>query len=255
MKRIFLFAMAVSFLFSIRISAGFEGRFMRYPDIHNDRIVFTYEDDLWLVGSAGGSATRLTTAPGIEYAAKFSPDGKWIAFTGSYDGSSNIYLIPSNGGEPKRLTYNPGGVQTVAWTPDGEKIVFRSGFENAIGRDPRLYFVNRNGSAPERLPVDRGILCSFNSDGSKMIYNRKGVEEYYWKRYKGGQYVDIWMYDFIKNEFTPISDYVGKNAYPMWMGDKLYFVSDRTNGIANLYLQDLGSKKVDPVTKYSDVDV
>ncbi|MBA4406663.1 hypothetical protein C0389_05255 [bacterium] len=255
MKRIAIYTLMITILVSVQLIAGFEGRFMRFPDIHNDKIVFTYEDDLWIVNSNGGAATRLTTSPGTEYAAKFSPDGKWIAFTASYDGSANIYLIPSTGGEPKRLTYNPGGAQTVAWTPDGEKIVYRSGFENAIGRDPRLYFVNKNGSAPERLPIDRGILCSFNADGTKMFYNRKGVEENYWKRYKGGQYVDIWMYDFSKNEFTAISDYVGKNAYPMWIGNKLYFVSDRTNGVANLYVQEVGTKKVDQVTKYSDVDV
>lgn len=255
MKKNVLQAFLLIVVLSCQVFAGNEGRFMRYPDIYKDKIVFTYEDDLWIVNSAGGQATRLTTAAGTEYAAKFSPDGKWIAFTANYDGSSNVYLIPSTGGEPKRLTYNPGGVQTVAWTPDGEKIVYRSGFENAIGRDPRLYFVSKNGSAPERLPLDRGTLCSFNSDGSKMLYNRRGVEEYYWKRYKGGQYCDIWMYDFSKNEFTAISDYVGKNAYPMWIGNKMYFVSDRNTGVTNLYVQEIGTKKVDQITNYDVIDV
>ncbi len=255
MKKIFNYLSITFVLLTVNLYASFEGRFMKYPDIYKDKIVFTYEDDLWIVNSAGGTAVRLTTFPGSEFAAKFSPDGKWIAFTASYDGSTNVYLIPSAGGEPKRLTYNPGGAQTVAWTPDGEKIVYRSFFENSIGRDPRLYFVSRNGSAPERVPVDRGILCSFNPDGTKMLYNRKGNEEYYWKRYKGGQYVDIWMYDFVKNEFTAVSDYVGKNAYPMWIGNKMYFVSDRTNGIANLYVQEIGTKKIDPVTNYTDIDV
>lgn len=255
MKKNIFKAFLFTIVLSCQVFAGYEGRFMRYPDIYKDKVVFTYEDDLWIVNSSGGQATRLTTAAGTEYAAKFSPDGKWIAFTASYDGSSNVYLIPSTGGEPKRLTYNPGGVQTVAWTPNGEKIVFRSGFENAIGRDPRLYFVNKNGSAPERLPLDRGTLCSFNSDGSKMLYNRRGVEEYYWKRYKGGMYCDIWMYDFSKNEFTPISDYVGKNAYPMWIGNKMYFVSDRTTGVSNLYVQEISTKKVDQITNYDVIDV
>ncbi|MBI3123057.1 MAG: PD40 domain-containing protein [Ignavibacteriales bacterium] len=255
MKKIILNVFLLTLALSYQIFAGYEGRFMRYPDIYKDKIVFTYEDDLWIANSAGGQATRLTTSAGTEYAAKFSPDGKWIAFTASYDGSSNVYLIPSTGGEPKRLTYNPGGVQTVAWTPDGEKIVYRSGFENSIGRDPRLYFVSKNGSAPERLPLDRGTLCSFNNDGSKMLYNRRGVEEYYWKRYKGGMYCDIWMYDFSKNEFTPISDYVGKNAYPMWIGNKMYFVSDRTTGVTNLYAQDLSTKKIDQFSNYDVIDV
>ena len=124
-----------------------------------------------------------------------------------------------------------------------------------MGRDPNLYFVNKTGSAPERFPIDRGRLCSFSPDGKKMVYQRKGAEDNYWKRYKGGQHTDIWMYDFATAVFTPISDYVGKNAYPMWVGDAMYFVSDRTNGVSNLYRENLATKAIDEVTTYSDVDV
>lgn len=232
-----------------------EGRLMTYPDIYKDKIVFTYENDLWLVSSNGGTATRLTSFPGNEYSARFSPDGKSIAFTAGYDGTYGVYVIPSEGGEPVRLTYTPGTAQSIAWTPDGKQIVFRSYFENYISRDPNLYFVNKEGSAPERFPIDRGVLCSFNSDASKMLYCRKGMEEYYWKRYKGGQYTDIWMYDFKQNQFTPVSDYVGKNAYPMWIGNNMYFISDRTNGVSNLYVEDLSTKTIKEITDYSDFDV
>jgi len=247
--------LALFLLFILSLLNAEESRFMKYPDIRKEKIVFTYENDLWLINSSGGTATRITNAPGNETMPKFSPDGKWIAFTGSYDGGSNVYIIPSEGGEPKRLTYNPDGGQTIGWTPDGEKIVFRSRWENFIGRDPNLYFVDKDGSAPERFPLDRGTICSFSKDGKKILYTRRGDEEYYWKRYKGGQYSDIWMYDFVKNEFTPISDYVGKNTYPMWIENKLYFISDRTNGIANLYVQDLDSKKVTQLTTYDDFDI
>lgn len=232
-----------------------EGRLMSFPDIYKDKIVFTYENDLWIVNSNGGTATRLTSFPGNEFSARFSPDGKYIAFTGDYDGTYSVYVIPSTGGEPVRVTYTPAAAQSIAWTPDGKRIVFRSYWENYIQRDPNLYFANKDGSAPERFPIDRGTLCSFNSDGTKMLYNRKGSEEYYWKRYKGGQYTDIWMYDFKQNEFTPISDYVGKNTYPMWIGNDMYFVSDRTNGIANLYVEDLSNKSIKELTNYSDFDV
>jgi tricorn protease len=232
-----------------------EGRFMRYPDINGSTIVFTYENDLWLVSADGGAARRITTAPGAEYAAKFSPDGKWIAFTATYDGVPSVYLIPAEGGIPSRLTYVPGNAQTVGWSPDGQKIVFRSMYEQVNSRDPGLYYVNRNGSAPERLPLDRGVLCSFSPDGKSMLYARKGAEEYYWKRYKGGEYMDIWKYDFETRTFTPVSDYVGKNSYPMWIGARMYFVSDRTNGIANLYSQDLSTKEIRQVTSYGTVDL
>jgi tricorn protease len=228
---------------------------MKDPDVNKDKIVFNYEGDLWLVGTSGGTATRLTTAPGNEYAPKFSPDGSLIAFSGNYDGSNNIYVIPAAGGEPKRITYIPGGAQTITWTPDGRRIVFSSFYENFIMRDPNLYFVNKDGSAPERFPLDRGRRCSFSPDGNKIIYVRKGVEEYNWKRYKGGMYTDIWMYDFKENKFSAVSDYRGKNAYPMWIGDFMYFVSDRTNGIANIYKENLNTKEITQVTNYSDVDV
>ncbi len=237
------------------VLAADEGRLMTYPDIYKDKIVFTYENDLWLVNTSGGVATRLTSFPGNEFSARFSPDGKSIAFTAGYDGSYGVYVMPAEGGEPVRLTYTPGSAQSIAWTTDGKRIVFRSSFENFISRDPELYFVNKEGSAPERFPIDRGGLCSYNTDGSKMLYCRKGSEEYYWKRYKGGQYQDIWMYDFKQKQFTAISDYVGKNSYPMWIGNNMYFVSDRTNGIANLYVENLTTKAIKQLTSYTDFDV
>ncbi len=250
----------IFFLSLLILLAGFlgaweEGRFMRYPTIHQDKIIFTYEGDLWVVSAAGGRASRITTFPGEESYAKISSDGQWVAFTGTYDGSPSVYVMSAEGGEPKRLTYVPGFAQVVGWTPDSRKIVFRSMFENVIGRDPNLYFVAREGSAPERFPLDRGVLCSFSPDGQKILYCRRGVEEYYWKRYKGGRYQDIWMHDFSTNAFAPVSDYVGKNSYPMWIGDSMYFVSDRTNGIANIYVQDLKSRAIRQVTNYNDFDL
>jgi tricorn protease len=228
---------------------------MKDPDVNKDKIVFSYEGDLWLANTSGGTALRLTTAPGNEYSPKFSPDGSSIAFTGNYDGSNNVYVMPVSGGEPKRVTYNSNGAQTITWTPDSKRIVFSSFYENFVMRDPKLYFVDKDGSAPERFPLDRGRRCSFSPDGSKIVYVRKGVEEYNWKRYKGGMYPDIWMYDFKENKFTAISDYIGKNAYPMWIGGFMYFVSDRTNGIANIYKENLSTKEITQVTNYTDVDV
>jgi tricorn protease len=235
--------------------AAEEGRFFTYPTIHNDKIVFTYESDLWIVGAAGGAASRLTTFPGTESFAKLSPDGKTIAFTATYDGAPAAYLMPVEGGVPVRLTYNPGGAQVVAWTPDGTEVVFRSMFENVVGRDPNLYSVGVKGGAPQRLPLERGVLISFIPEKHQFLYCRRGNEEYYWKRYKGGQYQDIWLYDAVAKTYTPVTDYVGKNSYPMWISGQMYFVSDRTGGIANVYAQKLGTKDAVPVTKYADFDV
>jgi tricorn protease len=233
-----------------------EARFMKYPDIYKNKMVFTYEGDLWLANTDGSDAKRITNFPGNELSAKFSPDGKLIAFTADYDGSYNVYVMPVDGGTPKRITYVPDFAQSVGWTPDGSRVIFRSYWENVNGRDPNLYFVNKDGSAPEEFPIDRGRLCSFSPDGKKMVYQRKGDEEYQRKRYHGGQYPDIWMYDFSSKQFTPITHYVGKNAYPMWIGENtMYFVSDRTNGVSNIYKEDLATKNITEVTNYSDVDV
>ncbi len=255
MKKFFITSLLFFILFTNFIFASSQGRFMRDPDINKNKIVFTYEGDLWIVNSSGGTAARLTTFPGDESSAKFSPDGSTIAFTGSYDVPFNVYTISTDGGEPKRITYNPGGGQSICWTPDGKRIVFRSGFENFIMRDGNLYFIDKDGSVPERFPLERGVRCSFSEDGTKFLYVRKGPEEYNWKRYKGGWYTDIWMYDFKENKFTPITDYVGKNAYPMWIGKFMYFVSDRVGGIANIFKQNLDTKEIIQITKYNDVDV
>jgi len=254
MKSILRVFLAILLLGAV-VFAAQEGRFFTYPTIHNDKIAFTYESDLWIVNAQGGRATRVTTFPGTENFAKFSPDGKWLAFTATYDGAPAVYLMPAEGGAPVRLTHNPGGAQVVAWTPDGTEVVFRSMFENVVGRDPNLYSVKVKGGAPERLPLDRGVLVSFMPEEHKFLYCRRGNEEYYWKRYKGGQYQDIWLYDAVARTYTPVTDYVGKNSYPMWAGGLMYFVSDRGSGIANLFTQKLGTKEVKAVTSYADFDV
>ncbi|MCX6551663.1 MAG: PDZ domain-containing protein, partial [Acidobacteria bacterium] len=219
-------------------------------------IVFSWERDLWTVPATGGVATRITTHPGMETAAKLSPDGRQIAFQGQYDGAAAIYVMPTAGGVPKRVTFMGAGAQTIGWTPDGLKIVFRSSHENTFRPITKLYTVTPDGALPEQMPMERGILCSFSPDGSKLVYNRRGNEEYYWKRYKGGQYTDIWLYDAKAGSYAPLTDYVGKNAYPMWIGNKVYFVSDRgKSGIANLYTYDFATKKVEQVTDFADFDV
>jgi len=252
----FLPAVAVALLLAGAAAAGTPALLMQYPDIRGDVIVFSYEGDLWRASAAGGAAQRLTTHPGTEFAAKISPDGRTVAFTGSYDGAQAIYTMPIEGGPPTRLTYHGMGVQPVAWTPDGARVVFRSGHENTFRPIVKLFSVAKEGGYPDRLPVERGILCSFSADGAKMVYNRRGNEEYYWKRYKGGQYTDIWLYDFKANTFKALTDYVGKNAYPMWVGDTMYFVSDRgANGIANLFAYDFASGRVEQVTSFAGLDV
>jgi tricorn protease len=256
MRRVLLLAsLAVLGLAAVSLG-GVPGRFMQYPTISGDTVVFTYEGDLWSVAAAGGSARRLTSHPGTEEAAKLSPDGKTIVFTAEYDGAPNLYVMPATGGAPRRLTYFGAGVQAVGWTPDGRTIVFRSSHEATFRPMTRLYTVSPEGGLPEALPMDRAILGSYSPDGSQLAYNRRGIEEYYWKRYKGGRYVDLWLYDFGSRQYTQLSDYVGKSAYPMYAAGKLYFVSDRDQkGITNLFTIDPVTKKADQVTRFEDFDI
>ncbi len=246
---------AALLLLSVSLAAQQEARFMQFPDIHGETIVFTYEGDLWTVPAAGGLAQRLTTHPGDEYSARFSPDGTRIAFCGGYDGAPAVYLMPVEGGSPERLTYTPGFMaMPVAWTPDGQRVVFRANFEQAVQRDPALYAVATDGTAPERLPIDRGTLCSFSADGKRMAYNRRGREEYQWKRYRGGQFVDLWLYDFGSRGFRRLDDTVCKSAYPMWIGDKIYFATDRW-GVANLAAIGTAGGEVTRLTRHEKFDV
>ena len=253
------FCLAVAALLACgTASAGTPGRFMQYPDINGDTIVFSWERDLWTVPAAGGVAHAPHDAPRDGERRRSSrPTASRSPSTGQYDGGPAIYVMPAD-----RRRAEAGDLHgrrrpdRSRWTPDGKKIVFRSAHENTFRPIMKLYTVSPDGDLPEQMPMERGILCSFSPDGTKLVYNRRGNEEYYWKRYKGGQYTDIWLYDFKANTFAPLTDYVGKNAYPMWIGNRMYFVSDRgKNGIANLFTYDFATKKVEQVTDFADFDV
>src|SRR5712671_5077014 len=137
-------------------------RLLRYADISKDRVVFSYAGDLWTASREGGAAVRVTASPGDKLYPKFSPDGKWIAFSASYDGNPDVYIIPAEGGEPKRLTFHPSADIVLGWSPDGKNVLFRS--DRAVAppsRTTRLYLVSTQGGLPQVLPVPRGDLTSF----------------------------------------------------------------------------------------------
>ncbi|MEW6741252.1 MAG: PDZ domain-containing protein [Planctomycetota bacterium] len=229
-------------------------RLLRYPDIHDDKVAFVYGGDLWLAASAGGVARRLTSHPGPELFPTFSPDGKSIAFSATYDGNMDIYVIPSEGGEPQRLTWHPSPDLAVGWTPDGARVLFFSPRLSPTGRDTRLFTVSVKGGLAEVLPMDEAGLGSFSPDGGRIAYNRIAMQDHTWKRYKGGMAQDIWIYDLKGNTVERITDYVGGDDHPMWSGNKIYFVSDREH-FANLYSYDLESKETKKLTDQKEFDV
>ncbi len=228
-----------------------EGRLMRYPDIHGESVVFTYEDDIWSASIKGGSAMRLTSHPGIENHASYSPDGGLIAFTGSYDGGYDVYVIPSTGGEPKRLTYHPAFDRVVGWTNDGEHVLFASRRELYT----KLYRVPVVGGPPLMLELDRVYYASISPDGERAAINRFGSDRMNWKGYRGGRQQDIWIADIKGGKFSKITSWEGYDNRPMWHGDQIYFNSDRLDGRMNLYVYDVKSGRFDRCTMHEDWDV
>jgi tricorn protease len=231
-------------------------RFVRMPDIHGDQVVFTYEGDLWKGNVQGGPALRLTTHPGTESNAHFSPDGKWIAFTGEYDAGSNVYVMPASGGSPRRLTWR-GSCTVVGWSPDGAKVLFRAATDFDCRPINRVYAVDLQGHEPQALPLGKAVQAAYAPDGSKLLFTPKGDGEYNWKRYRGGDHPELWLADLKSGSYRLVTDVVGKSAYPMFsaQGGAL-FLSDRgEGGISNLYTLDLASGAAKPLTTYQDFDV
>jgi len=226
--------------------------FLQRPDIHGDLVVFTAEGDLWLGSAAGGVARRITTHPGLETAPHFSPDGKLIAFSGEYDGNTDVYVMPTEGGEPKRLTWDPSGATVEGWTPDGKSVLFRSRRQSGEGYR-RLFSVPAAGGMPSLLPIPRVEHASMQADGKRIAYVPISAEWQHWFHYQGGQADDIWLTDTTTHTFRKLTDYPGIDTTPVWVGPSIYFISER-DGLGNLYRLDPDSRKVAPATSFTDYE-
>ena len=168
-------------------------KLLRFPDVYGDRVVFTYGSDLWTTSANGGQAVRLTAHPGLEVFAKFSPDSRWIAFTGQYDGDEQVYVMPATGGEPKQLTFYPAkgpraprwgyDNQVKGWTNDGKSIVFRSQRDSWSLPQSKLYTIAVTGGATIQLPMPEAGSGDFSSDGTKMVYSPRTRDFRTEKRY------------------------------------------------------------------------
>ena len=243
-----------------------EARLMRFPTISENLIAFSYAGDLYIADKSGGAAKRITSGNGYEMFPKFSPDGKWIAFTGQYDGNTEVYIIPAEGGIPKRLTHTatldrddisdrmgPNNI-VMCWTPDGKNIIYRSRkktFNDFIGS---LYSVSIDGGLSEELPLSTGGFCSYNSDGNMLAFNRVFREFRTWKYYKGGMADDIRIFDFKSKKIEKITNNVAQDIMPMWIGDEIYFISDRDR-IMNLFCYNTKTKTTTKVTDFKEYDI
>jgi tricorn protease len=233
-----------------------DARMLRFPDVSADLIVFSYAGDLWTVPREGGTARRLSSPKGQEMFPKFSPDGRLIAFSGNYDGNTDVYVVSSQGGTPKRLTHHGDADLVVDWYPDGKHVLYRSGMVSPSNRFNRLFKQSIAGGLPQALPLPYGELASFSPDGGRMVFQFISREFRTWKRYRGGMASDLWLYDFINNTSEKITDFPGTDAVPMWHENTIYFLSDRgENQKLNLWAYDLGTRRTRQITAFDEYDV
>ncbi|MCU1268564.1 MAG: Tol biopolymer transport system-like protein [Acidobacteria bacterium] len=255
MKRITLAFMLLVSLSAAALAQGAADRplLLQSPTVSRTQIVFSYAGDLWAVDRAGGDARRLTTGTGIETDPRFSPDGEWIAFTGEYDGNVDVYVMAAAGGVPRRLTYHPGNDQAVGWTPDGKKVLFSS-TRKSYTNFARLFTVGLDESFPAEMPLPMALRGSLSPDGSHVAYQPLSQWQPDWKHYHGGQTSPIWLANLADSSIEKLPRENSNDTYPMWVGDKIYFISDR-GGSASLYAFDTKSKRVAEVVKNDGLDI
>jgi len=226
---------------------------MRFPDIHDTLIVFVYGEDIWRASSEGGVAVRLTMNDGEERFPMFSPDGSLIAFTGEYDGNDDIYVMNVYGGDITRVTYHPGADIVVGWHPVKNKILFRS-YRNSPAGSARLFLIAPDGTGLEELILHEASIGSYSPNGAKIAYNKISREHRTWKRYQGGTAQDIYIYDFESGVNEVITDFAGTDRTPMWIGNNIYFLSDR-DGILDIHVYDTETGDIRRITDHDEYDV
>lgn len=243
---------------------GAQTKMLRFPDIHGERIVFSYGGDLWTATAGGGMAVRLTSHSGLELFPKFSPDGRHIAFTGQYGGDEQVYVIPARGGQPEQLTWYPArgplpprwgyDNQVYGWTPDGAAVLFRSLRDAWSSSNPRLYTVSVDGGLAAPLPMPVAGAGTFAGEADKVFYSPLFRDFRTWKRYQGGWAQSLWLFDVESGEARQATTHPRTDRDPMWIEGAGYFASDR-DGKLNLYRWEPDSGEISQLTAHTDWDV
>jgi tricorn protease len=255
MKRSFLTVFLSLLAASLGFSQGEKPLLLQTPTVSLTQIAFSFAGDIWIVDRAGGDVRRLTTGIGIETDPVFSPDGTQIAFTGEYDGNRDVYVVPAAGGVPRRLTYHPGPDEVVGWTPDGKRVLFRSNRTSFADGVVRLFTVPPEGGFPAEVPLARAREGSYSPDGSHLAYVPIEQWQRAWKRYRGGQTKPIWIANLSDSSIEAKIPRDNSNDFnPLWVGDTIYFLSDR-NGPVTLFAYDTKSAQVKPVVQNHGLDI
>ena len=231
-------------------------RLLSEPAISADRIAFIYANDLWTCGLDGKNVRRLTSDVGVESSPAFSADGRWIAFSAQYEGNTDVYVVGADGGVPKRLTWHPGNDVAVGFTPDSKSVLFTSPRNVYTARYTQLFTVPVDGGAEELLPIPHSDRAVYSPDGKRIAYNPLGPRFLQWKRYRGGTVSQVWLYDTATHAIEKVPQPASRvnDAGPMWLGDSVYFRSDR-EGEFNLWSYDTKSKALKRLTSHTDFPV
>ncbi len=230
-------------------------RLLRTPTVSATQIAFAYAQNIWVVPRAGGVARRVTSFQGQTTNPHFSPDGKWIAFSGEYAGNFDVYVVAAEGGEPRRLTWHPGADTVQGWTPDGKSILFSSTRATwTPSGAPRFWTVPAEGGVEEPMSLPRAYQGKISADGSHIAYRMNNSWDEERRNYRGGQNRPVWIVDLKSYDLVspPWTD--SKDMDPVWVDDTVYFISDR-DGVANVWSYQARTKKLTQVTKFTDFDV
>jgi tricorn protease len=253
MKKIFLATLALIIAAS-SFAFGREARLVRYPHYHDGRVVFSYLGDIWTANENGQNVQRLTVNRARDVYGRFSPDGRWIAFSSERNGNLDVFIIPSEGGAAKQLTFHSSDDTVLGWRPDSRAVLFSAN----RGEDftPQLYLVGVDGGMPTKAGTDMGVQAAYSPDGRRLAYNPKS--QVYWRKYyRGATQSDIVVMDGASKRFTQVTDFDGHDSWPMWGSDgAIYFVSDREgNGLTNIWRIPESGAKADRVTSFKSGDV
>lgn len=237
------------------IARAAENGYYSQPALYGNTLIFVSEGDLWIAELSDASnpqtgdqpiiAHRLTSGDGDESRPQISPDGKWLAFSAQYEGNTDAYVMPIDGGSPTRLTFHPSPELVAGWTPDGSSVLLVSNAVSPFGR-LELWRVGvaaaqdrlEATTMPQRYNFGECSMVSMSSTGRRFAFTRWSNENWTWKHYRGGTAPDIWVGDNSSGVFTPLTADKANDLFPMWIGGRVYFSSDRGGGgtgLANIF--------------------